>query len=79
VLQRSAWPRPAVFEWLARTGQIEEMEMQRTFNCGIGMVAIVASERADEAMRLLRASGESALLLGEVRRGERGVVIESDR
>jgi len=79
VLQRSAWPRPAVFEWLARTGQIEEMEMQRTFNCGIGMVAIVASERADEAMRLLRASGESALLLGEVRRGERGVVIDSDR
>jgi len=79
VLQRSAWPRPAVFEWLARTGQIEEAEMQRTFNCGIGMVVIVACERADQAMHLLNASGESALLLGEVRRGDRGVVIASDR
>jgi phosphoribosylformylglycinamidine cyclo-ligase len=78
VLQRRAWPRPAVFEWLARTGQIEEAEMYRTFNCGIGMVAIVASERADEAVRLLGQSGETALRLGEVRSGSRGVVIESD-
>jgi len=79
VLQRRAWPRPAVFEWLARTGNVEESEMHRTFNCGIGMVAILASERAEEALRLLRQQGEVALLLGEVRRGERGVVIESDR
>jgi phosphoribosylformylglycinamidine cyclo-ligase len=79
VLQRRAWPRPAVFEWLARTGNVEESEMHRTFNCGIGMIAILASERAEEALRLLRQQGEVALLLGEVRRGERGVVIESDR
>jgi phosphoribosylaminoimidazole (AIR) synthetase len=42
------------------------------------MVAIVASERADEAVRLLGQSGETALRLGEVRSGSRGVVIESD-
>ena len=78
VLQRRAWPRPAVFEWLARTGRIEDAEMHRTFNCGIGMIAIVASGRADEALRLLAHHGETALLLGEVRRGNRGVVIESD-
>ena len=78
VLQRSAWPRPAVFEWLARTGRIEEAEMHRTFNCGIGMIAIVASERADEALQLLARQGETAVLLGEVRRGNRGAVIESD-
>jgi phosphoribosylformylglycinamidine cyclo-ligase len=79
VLQRRAWPRPAVFEWLSRSGNVEESEMHRTFNCGIGMIAILASERAEEALRLLRQQGEVALLLGEVRRGERGVVIESDR
>ncbi len=79
VLQRAAWPRPALFEWLARTGGIEESEMHRTFNCGIGMIAIVASERADEALQLLARLGETAMLLGEVRRGNRGVVIESDR
>jgi phosphoribosylformylglycinamidine cyclo-ligase len=79
VLQRRAWPRPAVFEWLSRTGNVEESEMHRTFNCGIGMIAILASERAEEALRLLRQQGEVALLLGEVQRGERGVVIESDR
>ncbi len=79
VLQRRSWPRAAVFEWLAQTGNIETSEMYRTFNCGIGMAVIVASERADEALRLLRQHGETALLIGEVRRGERGVVIESDR
>jgi phosphoribosylformylglycinamidine cyclo-ligase len=79
VLQRAAWPRPALFEWLARTGRIEESEMHRTFNCGIGMIAIVASERADEALQLLARLGETAMLLGEVRCGNRGVVIESDR
>jgi phosphoribosylformylglycinamidine cyclo-ligase len=79
VLQRHAWPRSAVFEWLACTGHIEEAEMHRTFNCGIGMVVIVASDRADEALQLLARQGETALLLGEVRRGDRGVVIESDR
>ncbi len=79
VLQRRSWPRAAVFEWLAQTGNIETSEMYRTFNCGIGMAVIVARERADEALRLLRQHGETALLIGEVRRGERGVVIESDR
>ena len=79
VLRRAAWPRPPLFEWLARTGRIEDAEMYRTFNCGIGMIAIVASERADEALALLNRLGESAMLLGEVRPGSRGVVIESDR
>ena len=40
-LRRSGWPRDPVFEWLARTGNISDAEMHRTFNCGIGMVVIV--------------------------------------
>jgi len=77
VLQRWRWPRQPLFDWLERSGSIEQAEMYRTFNCGIGMVAIIASERADEALRVLAASGESATIIGEVRRGERGVVIEA--
>ncbi len=79
VLQRRAWPRTPVFEWLARAGHVEEAEMHRTFNCGIGMIAIVAIEHAEQAIELLESQGESAMLIGEVRRGERGVVIEGDR
>ncbi|MGA2365272.1 MAG: phosphoribosylformylglycinamidine cyclo-ligase [Steroidobacteraceae bacterium] len=78
VLERRAWPRQPVFEWLARTGAIEEAQMHRTFNCGIGMIAIVEPQRADEAVRVLAEHGEHAQLLGEVRRGDRGVVIVSE-
>jgi phosphoribosylformylglycinamidine cyclo-ligase len=75
VLQRSHWHRDPVFEWLQRTGRIEQTEMYRTFNCGIGMVVIVPPEHADEALRLLAARGETASVIGEVRRGSAGVVI----
>jgi phosphoribosylformylglycinamidine cyclo-ligase len=77
VLQRRSWPQQPVFDWLARAGAIEPAEMHRTFNCGIGMVVIVAGERAADALRLLQQAGEQALLIGEVRRGERGVVIDA--
>jgi phosphoribosylformylglycinamidine cyclo-ligase len=77
VLQRHCWPQQPVFDWLARTGAIEDAEMHRTFNCGIGMVVFVASAHAAEAMRLLEQAGERAMVIGAVRRGERGVVIEA--
>ena len=75
-LQRARWPRDAVFEWLARTGNVSEAEMHRTFNCGLGMVVIVEAARAEAALRTLRAAGESAQLVGEVRRGDGGAIIE---
>ena len=77
VLRRSCWPQQPVFDWLARTGSIADAEMYRTFNCGIGMVVIVAAERAADALRVLALAGEPALVIGEVRRGERGVVIDT--
>jgi phosphoribosylformylglycinamidine cyclo-ligase len=76
LLHARSWPRPAIFDWLERTGAIAPSEMYRTFNCGIGMVLIVAASAAGEALRLLRAQGEQALLIGEVRRGTRGVIID---
>jgi phosphoribosylformylglycinamidine cyclo-ligase len=77
VLERRAWHRDPVFEWLQNAGRIEAAEMYRTFNCGIGMVVIVAPERAVAAVEFLRARGESASVIGEVRRGTRGVAIDA--
>jgi len=76
VLSERSWTRPTVFDWLQRAGNIERDEMYRTFNCGLGMTLCVAATDADKAMEILRASGEQPVLVGEVRRGGRGVVIE---
>jgi phosphoribosylformylglycinamidine cyclo-ligase len=76
VIDERRWPRPVVFEWLQRAGNIERDEMHRTFNCGLGMTICVAGGDADHAMDILRRHGEQPMLVGEVRRGGRGVVIE---
>jgi phosphoribosylformylglycinamidine cyclo-ligase len=75
VLERGSWQRDPVFDWLQRTARIGTAEMYRTFNCGIGMVAIVPSEHAQAAVSLLNSRGEAASVIGEVRTGGRGVVI----
>ena len=76
-LDRDAWPRDPVFDWLQSAGNISDAEMYRTFNCGIGMVVIVAAEQADAALAQLRAAGESAQVIGTVERGTGGVLIEA--
>jgi phosphoribosylformylglycinamidine cyclo-ligase len=75
VLERRRWHRDPVFDWLQQVGHIEPAEMYRTFNCGIGMVAVVPQERAPQAVEFLAARGESAQVIGEIRTGSRGVVI----
>jgi len=75
VLSRAGWAQNPLFDWLARTGNISDQEMYRTFNCGIGMVVIVAPGDADAALALLRAQGETATRIGSIERGTRGVVI----
>jgi len=75
VLERNSWPRAPVFEWLQTQGRIADEEMYRVFNCGIGMTVHVAARDADRAMAILRAAGQEALKIGEVRSGPRGVVI----
>jgi phosphoribosylformylglycinamidine cyclo-ligase len=74
-LERGSWARDPVFEWLAKAGNIGAAEMHRTFNCGIGMVVVVAAAQADAALRLLRQAGETAQLIGAIARGGAGVVI----
>ena len=75
VLERRSWHRDPLFDWLQRAGRIEPAQMYRTFNCGVGMVAIVPPERAAAAVEFLAARGETAQVIGEVRAGGRGVFI----
>jgi len=75
-LDRRAWHRPAVFDWLQHTGNIDSTEMHRTFNCGIGMTVCVPAASADRAVARLRALGETATVIGEVRAGTSGVVLD---
>ncbi len=64
-LDRDAWPRLGVFEWLADAG-VADRELYRTFNCGIGMIVVVARDSADAAIASLEASGERAWTVGAV-------------
>ena len=76
VLKRRNWPEDPLFDWLQRTGNIDPAEMYRTFNCGIGMVVIVPAGQENAALELRATHGEAAHLIGEIRAGTRGVVIE---
>ncbi|MEN6587708.1 MAG: phosphoribosylformylglycinamidine cyclo-ligase [Sulfuricella sp.] len=66
VLDKSSWPMPPLFSWMQQEGNVAEKEMHRTFNCGIGMVVIVAAEHADAAMASLSASGEQVWRIGRI-------------
>ncbi|MCL6646571.1 MAG: phosphoribosylformylglycinamidine cyclo-ligase, partial [Dehalococcoidia bacterium] len=73
-------PVPPVFRWLAATGRIAAAEMLRTFNCGIGMVAVVAPAQADAVMKVLARAGENACVIGEVMEaGDRQRVVYAGR
>jgi phosphoribosylformylglycinamidine cyclo-ligase len=58
-----------VFQWLAQAGNIEEAEMLRTFNCGVGMIVVVAADQADAAIEALRQAGERAVPIGKIASG----------
>jgi phosphoribosylformylglycinamidine cyclo-ligase len=66
----AAWDLPGVFRWLRAEGGIAEAEMLKTFNCGIGMVAVVAADRADAVAAMLREAGERVHVLGRVTAGQ---------
>jgi phosphoribosylformylglycinamidine cyclo-ligase len=76
-LERHRWPRDPVFEWLAETGRISETEMYRTFNCGIGMIAIVPPAAVERALAVLTQHGEQAQWIGTVEPGAGGVLISA--
>jgi phosphoribosylformylglycinamidine cyclo-ligase len=69
-ISKASWPRPALFDWLQREGNVAEDEMFRVFNCGIGMVLVVAAAEAKRAAELLRAAGETVYEIGTIEGGE---------
>jgi phosphoribosylformylglycinamidine cyclo-ligase len=66
VLDKQAWTLPPLFQWLQREGNIADAEMHRVFNCGIGMVVVVAAEHAGSAIELLGAAGEHVAPIGRI-------------
>jgi phosphoribosylformylglycinamidine cyclo-ligase len=71
-LERSAWPRPPLFDWLQAQGGVADTEMHRVFNCGIGMVLAVADADAARALELLAGAGEQAWRIGRVHARQAG-------
>ena len=65
-IDTQSWNRPAIFQWLQQTGNIDELEMFRTFNNGIGMVVCVEAALADTVLRRLAEAGEEACLMGHI-------------
>jgi phosphoribosylformylglycinamidine cyclo-ligase len=64
-----SWQRGPVFDWLAEQGRIDDAEMHRTFNCGVGMIAVVGARDADRAIAVLSTHGEQAWRIGSIAAG----------
>ena len=75
-IDSASWRWPAVFDWLQTQGNVATREMQRTFNCGVGMVVIVDAAEADSAIALFEQQGETAWRLGEVGDGDAAVIFD---
>ena len=71
----SSWELPRLFAFLQAGGAIEPAEMARTFNCGIGMVAIVHEADADSVAEALTAAGETVLAIGRIEAGNKGCTV----
>jgi len=65
-IRKSSWPRPQIFKWLQQAGNVAEDEMFRVFNCGIGMVVVVAADHAQSAAALLKREGELVYEIGRI-------------
>ena len=66
-IDAQSWPLPKLFQWLQQAGNVEQQEMYRTFNCGIGMAVIVPAEQAEAAQAFLAEQGETVYRLGTIR------------
>ena len=66
-IDAQSWPLPKLFQWLQQAGNVEQQEMYRTFNCGIGMAVVVPAEQAEAAQSFLTEQGETVYRLGTIR------------
>ena len=75
IVDASAWELPPLFAWLQAGGSIEPEELARTFNCGIGMVVVVAADEADTVAAALAQAGETVHRIGRIETGPRGCTV----
>jgi len=68
----ASWIRPAVFDWLQQQGNVDETEMHRVLNCGVGMVICVGADQADQALEVLRNAGEQPWVIGRIEEATEG-------
>lgn len=73
IIQKQCWDVPPIFTVLQREGNVEEAEMYRVFNMGVGLVLVLAADAVAAALESLKGSGESVFLLGNIVSGEKGV------
>ncbi|UOP05245.1 phosphoribosylformylglycinamidine cyclo-ligase [Conchiformibius kuhniae] len=66
-IDAAAWEMPKLFQWLQQQGQVDTQEMYRTFNCGIGLIAVVSPEVAEQVAALFAELGETVYRLGAIR------------
>ncbi len=66
VLEQKSWQLPPLFQWLQKEGNVADAEMHRVFNCGIGMVVVVAADQATAAIEVLSDAGESVYRIGRI-------------
>jgi phosphoribosylformylglycinamidine cyclo-ligase len=69
VVERGSWEIPAIFRYIRERGMVEDKEMYRTFNMGLGMILVVAARRADRVQEYLQSHGERYYLIGEIQEG----------
>ncbi len=65
-IDTTSWQLPSLFQWLQKGGNIDTLEMYRTFNCGVGFILVLPKAKAEEAMAQLQASGETVWQIGEI-------------
>ncbi|MFW9606601.1 MAG: phosphoribosylformylglycinamidine cyclo-ligase [Pseudomonas sp.] len=66
IIDVASWNRPAVFDWLQQNGNVDEHEMHRVLNCGVGMVICVAQDQVETVLANLQASGEQPWVIGQI-------------
>ena len=74
-LKRGSWPVPPIFDLIRKTGKISQAEMDRTFNNGLGMILVVARQKADSIVEALKKMGERSFVVGEIHGGAKGATI----
>ncbi|NLK99578.1 MAG: phosphoribosylformylglycinamidine cyclo-ligase [Clostridiales bacterium] len=75
MIRTDSYEIPALFNMLKKDGNIADQVMYNTFNMGIGMAIVVAPEQADQAVEIIKRSGEKAFILGEIQAGARGITL----